>query len=126
MVYVEEVDNNGEKSLGLTAVAIDLDPNNAPSLRYLERDEVDDDMSQYVERARESMDKVNDQYIDKIMEACKNNGPIAHFGFVDLAEQLQNAPHLLLANMCAAMLSGTAQVVYEGELAAATQTPSNK
>lgn len=107
MIYVEDVDDKGKPAIRLTAVAVNLNPQHPPTLRELSSDDVKTDIATYVEEVRASMNKVCRTIVDQVLAAGQEQ-KIAHDGFVDLVFQLQDAPHLLVANMLAALLSGTA------------------
>lgn len=115
MIFVKEVvdPNGGAVGLELTAVAVDLNPDKAPTMRELGTEEIDDDMNQYILSVQESVFKVYGLLVSQIIEECnKNNGPIPHFGYVDMVERLQQAPHLLLANVLASIVTNQAGKQY--------------
>lgn len=108
MVYVEHSVKDNQQSMDITATAVDLNPEKPVTMRNLEAGEVTEDMDGYVDRARLSMNTVCDRLIDQVLEAAKQ-GPIIYHGYVDLVDQLQQAPNLLLANMLGALLSSCAE-----------------
>lgn len=115
MIFVEvggeEVGDKAGQML-VTAVAVDLDPNTPVTMRELSMDEIGDDMNAFIDGARESMDALSDRLVEQVLAACRENrGPIDHFGMIELVEQLEQAPHLLLANMMAALIASCAETV---------------
>lgn len=110
MISVEHNKVGEQESMDMTAVAVDLSPESPVTMRHLESSEVQDDMDAYVTQARASMNQVCDRMIEQVM-AASADGPVAYHGYVDLVDQLQMAPNLLLANMLGALLSSCAEEV---------------
>jgi hypothetical protein len=120
LVLVEAEEKEGTVELTLKPVAADLSPEQPVTLRHLTKEEFPDNIDQYVAKSRQSMDSINDRFIEQVVNGVKTDKAdgtdlVKYFGFVELVDQLSNAPHLLLANMCAAFLAGTSQLVLEEE-----------
>lgn len=120
MVYVEHSVQNNEQRMDMTAVAVDLNPEKPVTMRNLEQSEVPEDMDGFVNKSRSSMNAVCDRFIDQIIEAAKSQ-ELAYFGFVDLIDQLQQAPNLLLANMLGAILSSCAEEMIKNPITSSQQ-----
>lgn len=108
MIFVEQTEQDGEVGMVVTPCTIDLSPNKSATMRSLGRDETPDDMDSWINNARGSMDEVTFMMVDHVISTAKERN-VPHFGYVDLVEQFQAAPHLLLANMLAQVVSGLAQ-----------------
>ena len=126
LILVESEEKDGKLDMNLKAVAADLSPDKPVTLRHLSASEFTDDIDAYVTKVHTSMDTINDRFIEQILTAVKKDHAdgtqlVKYCGFVELVDQLQNAPHLLLANMCASFLTGTAQILLEEE---AQQAPA--
>lgn len=112
MAFIEKSEDGGATDFNLVPVAIDLDPDKAVSIRQLSIDEGIDDLPDYILKACNSMHEVAERMVEQVLQACKDNGqPLPAYGYVDLVMQLQDAPHLLLANMLASCIANWAKDV---------------
>lgn len=122
LIWITNVENqNGGSDLVVTAAAADLTPGRKVTLRSMTPDEVGEDMNVFIQETRESMDELCDLMVDHVVDAKKKRGDpqVPHDGYAELVEQFQDAPHLLLCNMLASMVSLCAHEYVEAEQEAA-------
>jgi len=115
MISVEHEVAGGQDVMNMTAISADLSPETPVTMRALAEQEVGEDMDGYVNKARTSMNQVCDRMIEQVVKAAQEQ-PVAFHGYVDLVDQLQAAPNLLLANMLGGLISSCAEEVLKQQL----------
>lgn len=113
MIFVEE--NPEGDGASVQAIAVDLDPNTPATMRQLSKEEFGEDMNAYIGKVRSDMDKLVDQLADQVVTAAREKDLRPHYGLVDLVDMFEKAPHLLLANVIATLISGIGQQIIEEE-----------